>query len=194
MPPEQPIAPMSLPSSTKGMPPREAMMPSSVVDVSEAFLHRVFKNLRRPAEFCRSARLVLSNRNRGQLRAVHARKGDETAAGIDDGDVQRPAALVGFGDGRLYGGLGLFQRDRGAIGRIEGHLLGHGVERVCRRRRRLLGIRRAGQRISRSPAAPQSMCKSSLDFLPCMATWSPSLPAGDVSRKAIVCATCSKPG
>ena len=30
VPPEQPIAPISLPASTIGMPPREAMMPSSV--------------------------------------------------------------------------------------------------------------------------------------------------------------------
>ena len=32
-PPEQPIAPINLPSSIKGMPPREAMMSSSDTDI-----------------------------------------------------------------------------------------------------------------------------------------------------------------
>src|SRR5580693_7352792 len=77
-------------------------------NVGDAPLHRVLEEPRRPAEFCGRARLVFGDADRGELRAIHAREGDEIAAGIDRGDVQLPAALVGFGDGgvdRLFGFL-----------------------------------------------------------------------------------------
>ena len=64
---------------------------------------------------------MFGNGNRGQLRPVHAREGDEIAAGIDHGHVEQPAVLVGFrdsGDDRV---LRLLQRDLRAIGNIEGH-------------------------------------------------------------------------
>src|SRR6266702_5909938 len=75
-------------------------------EVVVAALYPGFERLGLPAERCRRARLVLRDRDRRDLRSVHALKGDEIAARIHHGDVELPAAFPGFGHGRIDGRLG----------------------------------------------------------------------------------------
>jgi hypothetical protein len=79
----------------------------------------VVEQARLAPEARRRARLALRDGDRGELRAVHAREGDEIAVGVDDGDVQLPAMLDRLG---LDGGDHLLRHlgaDRGAVGNIE---------------------------------------------------------------------------
>src|SRR5207248_2273166 len=90
------------------------------VDVAELFA----------PELHGGARLVFRDRDRADLRAVHAREGDEIRAGIDDRDVQLPAALVRLGDRGIDRRLRALERDRRAVRNVVRHLVGHHVHRV----------------------------------------------------------------
>jgi len=81
---------------------------------------------------------VFGDADRGELRAVHAREGDEIASGIDHRNVQLPAALVGLRNRGMDGVFRLLQGDRRAVRRVERHFLGNDVERILPGRRRLL--------------------------------------------------------
>src|SRR5580693_7601099 len=111
-------------------------------DVIEAeLLHDILERLGRAAVARRDSRLVLGDRNRGELGAVHAAKGDQIAVGIDHRDVHRPAALGGLVDRRLNQRLCAVHGDRGAKRNIERHFVGNGIQvgrRSRGRRRRLL--------------------------------------------------------
>ena len=88
---------------------------------------------------------MFRDRDRGQLRAIHAHEGHQIGPGIHHGDVELPAVLGGLGHGGLRHRLGALQRDRRAIGRVEWHGVRNDVERVGRRRRRRLRESRAGE-------------------------------------------------
>ena len=72
---------------------------------------------------------------------MHAAKGNEIAIGIDRSNVERPATLIGLGDGGLDRRLRPFHCNGRAIGRRKRHFIGDGVEagRRGRRGRLLLG-------------------------------------------------------
>ena len=105
-------------------------------------LQGVLEHPGRPPELDRGARLVLRDRDRGELGAVHAQERDQVGAGVDDRDVQRPAAPLGLGHRGLGHRLRPPQRDRRAVGRVEGHRVGDDVERAGGRGGRLLGLGR----------------------------------------------------
>src|SRR6266850_3401670 len=95
-----------------------------------AFLDTALERLGLTAELRRSARLVLRDRDRAKLRAVHPRKRDEVGAGVDHRNVQFPAALFRFRDRRIDRRLRALERDRGAVRYVVGHLVRHRVARV----------------------------------------------------------------
>ena len=97
----------------------------------------VLENLGLSAVARGSAGLVLRNLDRAELRAVHAQEVEEVAGGPDHGDVQFPIVLLGLRFGGTGDFLRLFERDRGALGNIERHLLRHrGRRLLCLRERR----------------------------------------------------------
>src|SRR5215469_7877752 len=96
-------------------------------------LNGVLPRLGLAPERDRGARLVLGDRNRGELCAVHALEGDEVASGVHHRDVHLPVVLLRLGDGGIDGDHGALERERCSVGHIEGHLVGHHIERVAPR-------------------------------------------------------------
>ena len=84
-------------------------MSSSVTMNGDSFLNAFFDRFGWPTIFCCDPCLVLGDSNGGKLCAIHASKGDKIATGIDDRDIQRPAALVGLRDRGLHRGLRFFK-------------------------------------------------------------------------------------
>ena len=146
VPPLQPIAPTILPPTTIGMPPSEAMMPSSVSagQPRAAGGDAILEHLGGAAEDRGGLRLVLRNRDRGELAIVHPLEVDEIAGRRDDGDAHRPAVLLGFVDGGRGGLLRGFDVERFAIRRRR---------RLVRARRRRTGWPRTTRPTSRQTYA-----------------------------------------
>src|SRR5215472_9120015 len=89
--------------------------------------------------------LVLGDRNRGELCAVHTLEGNEVASGVHHRDVQLPLVLFRLGDGGIDSDRGALEGERCAVGHIERHLVGHHIEWVaarCARCRSLLCVTR----------------------------------------------------
>lgn len=78
--------------------------------VGTRFLDRVLEHLARPPVGDRDTRLVLGDRNRTELRAVHPCEGNQAGAGIENRNVYWPAALRGLLRRRLDCRLRLLQR------------------------------------------------------------------------------------
>ncbi len=69
-------------------------------------LDGVLEGLGRAAISRRGTRLVLGNRERGELCAVHALERDQVTVGIDHRGVERPVPLLGLARGLACGGAG----------------------------------------------------------------------------------------
>src|SRR5262249_28834621 len=84
-----------------------------VIEAQDVFeielLHHVLEDLGRTAVFGRGARLVLGDRDGGELRIVHSQEGDQIGARVDDRDVHRPTLLAGFRSGGLDHRVGAFR-------------------------------------------------------------------------------------
>ncbi len=94
----------------------------------------ILENFRFAPERCRSASFVFCNLYGGKHRAVHALKGDEVAAGIDDRYVHLPIPLLRFRQRRANNRLCSVQRYRRTIRNIGGHFSGtksRGFSSVC---------------------------------------------------------------
>src|SRR5258707_5515536 len=133
VPPLAPIAPMTLPSTMIGLPPRgNHVIEGRQVFEVVAFAEQVFKYRRRTAVACRGARFVLRDRDRSILAIVQRLKVHQFAVRVDDGDTHRvPISFLGFCDRRRGHFLGGLDINRVAVGR-QIRRLRYGIVRIVR--------------------------------------------------------------
>ena len=140
VPPEQPIAPMILPSSMRGIPPRDATTSSRLKMYLKSYFCTASSKALVGRRYLAAARALCSAMGIEPSCAPSIRrKATRLAPEFDDGDVHRPALLGGLLSCCLNQQLGTLRSDRRSVGVAEGHLLWNGVEIG---RRGLLGVRR----------------------------------------------------